>query len=103
MALDAETLNQLLDTLERFVLNRLRPLEAEVAEADAIPDEVVEEMKELGLFGLTIPEEYGGAGLTNLESVVAEGRRGNEDPATAGTLSDHDRFAVFTPGQHFRR
>ncbi len=64
MALDPETLTQLLDAVRRFVAERLRPMEAEVAEADAIPDALVQEMRELGLFGLSIPEAYGGLGLS---------------------------------------
>ena len=55
MALDSDTLQQLLDTLTRFVNERLRPLESKTAADDRIPQEVVEEMKALGLFGLTIP------------------------------------------------
>ncbi len=64
MALDPETLTQLLDAVRRFVTERLRPMEAEVAEADAIPDALVQDMRELGLFGLSIPEEYGGLELS---------------------------------------
>ncbi len=64
MALDAETRDQLIDTVRRFVAERLRPLEAKVAEEDAMPPEVVDEMKGLGLFGLSIPEEYGGLDLS---------------------------------------
>jgi alkylation response protein AidB-like acyl-CoA dehydrogenase len=52
MALDAETRDQLIDTVRRFVTERLRPLEAKVSEDDAMPADVVEEMKALGLFGL---------------------------------------------------
>ncbi|WP_293321848.1 acyl-CoA dehydrogenase family protein, partial [Phenylobacterium sp.] len=63
MALDAETRDQLIDTVRRFVTERLRPLEAQVSETDAMPDDVVAEMKELGLFGLSIPAEYGGLDL----------------------------------------
>jgi acyl-CoA dehydrogenase len=55
MALDQDTLTQLLDTVERFVTERLRPLEHRVAEEDRVPDEVVAEMREFGLFGLSIP------------------------------------------------
>src|SRR4051794_3245990 len=62
MALDQDSLTQLLDTVERFVRERLRPIESEVAENDRIPDHIAAEMKELGLFGLSIPEEYGGVG-----------------------------------------
>ena len=64
MALDTETRDQLLEAVRRFVAERLRPMEAEVAEADAIPDALVAEMRELGLFGLSIPEEYGGLDLS---------------------------------------
>ncbi len=64
MALDPETLTQLLNAVRRFVAERLRPMEAEVAEADAIPDALVQEMRELGLFGLSIPEAYGGLELS---------------------------------------
>lgn len=81
MALDAETLNQLVDTLEKFVTNRLKPLEAQIAEEDAIPDEVVDEMKELGLFGLTIPEEFGGLGLNMSEEVAVARVFGHTAPA----------------------
>jgi acyl-CoA dehydrogenase len=69
MALDQETFLQLTETIRRFVTRRLVPLEAEVAQRDEIPTDVVEDMRELGLFGLSIPEEFGGIGL-NLEEEV---------------------------------
>ena len=56
MALDRETLEQLLETLARFVDERLIPAEARVDAEDHIPDSIVAEMKDLGLFGITIPE-----------------------------------------------
>lgn len=67
--LDAETFAQLLDTVARFVRERLVPLEAKVAEDDKVPAEVVDEMRALGLFGLSIPQDYGGLGLTMEEEV----------------------------------
>ena len=67
MSLDQDTLDQLLDTIRRFVRNRLMPLEEQVASTDQIPESVISEMRELGLFGLTIPEEYGGLGLNTEE------------------------------------
>lgn len=69
MALDPETFDALIETIRRFVAERLRPLEAQVAEADEVPDEIVREMREMGLFGLSIPEEFGGLGLTMSEEV----------------------------------
>jgi acyl-CoA dehydrogenase len=81
MALDRDTLNQLLDTVERFVTERLRPLEERVAEEDRIPPEVVAAMRELGLFGLSIPEEYVGLGLTMAEEAQVAFRLGRTSPA----------------------
>ena len=69
MATDVETFSQLLDTVERFVADRLRPAEAELEAEDRVPDHLVAEMKQLGLFGLTIPEDYGGLGLEASEEV----------------------------------
>jgi acyl-CoA dehydrogenase len=63
-AMDHDTLEQLLSGLRRFVNERLIPLEAKVADDDAIPADALAEMRSLGLFGLSIPEEYGGLGLT---------------------------------------
>ncbi|MBT3916408.1 MAG: acyl-CoA dehydrogenase [Rhodospirillaceae bacterium] len=81
MALDTETFNILLETVERFVAERLVPLEAQVASEDQVPADVIAEMKELGLFGLTIPEEYGGLGLTMTEEIEVAIRLGGTTPA----------------------
>ena len=64
MALDPQTLRAFLDTIARFVRERLVPAEAEVAESDAVPGAIVAEMRRLGLFGMTIPEAHGGLGLS---------------------------------------
>ncbi|WP_342620924.1 acyl-CoA dehydrogenase family protein [Rhodoferax sp. GW822-FHT02A01] len=71
MIRDPETIKLLQDSIARFVNERLVPLEAQVAETDQIPDDVVADMKELGLFGMSIPEAYGGMGLTMEEEVLA--------------------------------
>ena len=69
MIRDADTLNALVATVDRYVRERLVPLEHQVAETDEIPPDVVQEMREMGLFGLTVPEAYGGLGLTMEEEV----------------------------------
>jgi acyl-CoA dehydrogenase len=61
--MDAETFEQFIEQLDRFVRERLIPAEPEVIANDAIPGDIIGEMKEMGLFGLTVPEEFGGAGL----------------------------------------
>ncbi|MEH6516344.1 MAG: acyl-CoA dehydrogenase family protein [Halioglobus sp.] len=81
MIRDQELLDGLLATISRFVRERLVPLENQVAEQDAVPDEIVEEMKSLGLFGMTIPEEYGGIGLTMEEEVLVAFELGKTSPA----------------------
>ncbi len=81
MALDPETFDALIDTVRRFVAERLRPLEADVEAADAIPDTVIAEMKEMGLFGLSIAEEYGGLGLNMVEECRVAIEMGRTTPA----------------------
>ena len=81
MIRDQETLNILLNSLSRFVRGRLMPNESIVAETDKIPDDIVQEMKSLGLFGFTIPEQYGGLGLTMEEEVMVAFELGQTSPA----------------------
>ncbi len=81
MPLDTETLVQLRQTVRRFVDERLIPLEQQVAETDKMPAEVVQEMRELGLFGLTIPEQYGGLGLNTYEECQVVMELGRAAPA----------------------
>jgi len=64
MALDAESFDLLLPAIQRFVLERLVPAEDHLEEHDEVPADIVEDMKAMGLFGLSIPEEFGGIGLS---------------------------------------
>ncbi|WP_426260939.1 acyl-CoA dehydrogenase family protein [Sphingomonas sp. DC1100-1] len=86
MALNPETFDALIDTVRRFVGERLRPLEADVEAADAIPDAVVAEMKEMGLFGLSIAEDYGGLGLDMVEECRVAIEMGRTTPAFRSTF-----------------
>ena len=86
MALDADTFDALIDTVRRFVAERLRPLEADVEAADAIPDAVIAEMKEMGLFGLSIAEEFGGLGLDMVEECRVAIEMGRTTPAFRSTF-----------------
>jgi len=70
MIRDQETLNILLDSVSRFVREQLVPIEEQVAETDTIPETVVAQMRNLGLFGLSVPEQYGGLDLTMEEEVL---------------------------------
>jgi len=84
--LDAETFDALIDTVSRFVRERLRPLESEVEANDAIPDDIIREMRELGLYGLSIDPEYGGLGLTMSEEVRVAIELGRTTPAFRSTF-----------------
>ncbi|QCP50399.1 acyl-CoA dehydrogenase [Trinickia violacea] len=64
MALDSESFELLLVSVRRFIGERLVPAEDTVEELDDVPADIVEDMKTMGLFGLSIPEEYGGIGLS---------------------------------------
>lgn len=86
MALDPETFDALIDTIRRFVAERLRPLEDKVGEEDEVPDDIVAEMRAMGLFGLSIPEEYGGLGLTMSEEVRVALEFGRTTPAFRSTF-----------------
>jgi acyl-CoA dehydrogenase len=81
MIRDPETLAALVENIAQFVRERLIPNEALVEDTDAIPGAIVAEMKSLGLFGLSIPPEYGGIGLTMEEEVAVAFELGRTSPA----------------------
>lgn len=81
MIRDPETLKILLDSIQQFVNEALIPRENEVAETDNIPDDIVAQLQEMGLFGLTIPEEFGGLGVTMEEEVNIAFEPGRTSPA----------------------
>ena len=67
MSQSNETVEQLASAVRRFVREELLPAEQQVEEDDEIPERIVAQLKELGLFGMTIPEEFGGLGLSMYE------------------------------------
>lgn len=81
MSLDSESLALFLSSLRRFVDQELITAEAAVSETDEIPTHLVQQMRELGLFGLSIPEAYGGAGLNMAQEVAVAFELGRTSPA----------------------
>lgn len=71
MIKDQERLQALLAQTRQWVRDRAIPAEDRVAESDEVPAELVREMREQGFFGWSIPQEYGGLGLTTEELVLA--------------------------------
>ena len=61
--MDEDTLALLLGTIRSFVRERLIPAEEQIDAEDCVPPEIIAEMRGLGLYGLTIPQTYGGLGL----------------------------------------
>ena len=80
-SVDETTMTNLIDVVRKYVNERLIPLEPKVSEEDKIPEEVVQEMRDLGLFGLTIPQEYGGIGLNTEQECRVVMELGRTSPA----------------------
>lgn len=101
MIRDPETFNILLDTLRRFVRERLIPAEQQLVENDEIPPAIIAEMREMGLFGLTIPVEYGGLGLTTEEEALTSMEMCRASPAfrsIAGTNNGIGSLGIVIDG-----
>ena len=88
MAFDAEIRAALIEQVRRFVTEKCIPIEAEVGDNDAVPQSIVDEMKNLGLFGIAVPEEYGGLALDMETECLVAFELGHTSPAfrsVAGT------------------
>lgn len=66
-----EDVNALRDMVHRFAQERIKPMAAEIDQKNEFPNELWKEFGELGLLGVTTPEEYGGAGMSYLAHVIA--------------------------------
>lgn len=81
MIRDHDTITTLVDAVRQFVNERLRPAEESVEENDQIPDEIRQEMQEMGLYGMALPEEFGGLGMTQEEEVLMSIELSKTSPA----------------------
>lgn len=90
MIRDQSTIDALVATVRRFVSERLVPAEARVEEDNRIPDGIVADMRALGLFGLSIPEQYGGLGLTMEEEVLVALEIGRTSPAFRSVIGTNN-------------
>ena len=64
--LSADIYEQIRETARRFAEDRIRPRAGDLDESEAFPADIYQEMAELGLFGITVPDTYGGVGLDTL-------------------------------------
>jgi len=60
---DPDVRQEIVETVRRFVANEVVPVASDLEHEDRFPVEIVQQMRDLGLFGVTIPESYGGLGL----------------------------------------
>lgn len=81
MALDTESFELLRATVQRFIQERLIPAENHLEEHDEVPLDIVQDMKDMGLFGLTVPEEFGGIGLSVSQEILVNYELGRTAPA----------------------
>ncbi|HAT84974.1 MAG TPA: acyl-CoA dehydrogenase, partial [Rhizobiales bacterium] len=66
-----ETADMLRDAVAAFAADELAPIAADIDKNDAFPRELWNKMGDMGLLGITVPEEFGGAGMGYLEHVIA--------------------------------
>jgi alkylation response protein AidB-like acyl-CoA dehydrogenase len=86
-------------TVREFVEREVYPVAEELEHRDEFPEKIVEGMKELGLFGLTVPEEYGGAGLDLLTYALVGVELSRGWMSLSGILNTHF-MAVYLLKQH---
>ncbi|WP_339757112.1 acyl-CoA dehydrogenase family protein [uncultured Hoeflea sp.] len=90
MIRDRELIAALTETVRRFVRERLVPAEAQVEEDNAIPQGLIDEMRSMGLFGMSIAEAYGGLGLTMEEEVLVALELGYTSPAFRSVIGTNN-------------
>ncbi|MDB5905459.1 MAG: Acyl-coA dehydrogenase [Betaproteobacteria bacterium] len=80
---------QLCDQIRRFIRAEVDPRSREIEESDAVPEDLIDKARELGLFGLTIPEEYGGIGLDLAGKCAVEEEMGKTNYGFATLIGNH--------------
>jgi alkylation response protein AidB-like acyl-CoA dehydrogenase len=104
----SDTQKAIVETVREFVDKEVIPVADEMEHSDEYPEAIVEQMKEMGLFGITVPEEFGGIGetLTTYALTVVELARGWM--SLSGVLNTHfmgcyliNRFGTDEQRQNF--
>jgi len=85
---------QFCEALRRFVEHEVEPRSRWIEEHDEIPDELMRMARELGLFGITIPEEYGGAGFDLAAKCAVEEELGKSNYGFASVIANHTGIAT---------
>jgi acyl-CoA dehydrogenase len=85
--MDPDSFAAFTDQLDRYVRDRLIPAEPRLLETDCVPADILDEMRAMGLFGITIPESHGGAGMNVSQYVETIRRLAYAAPAYRSALS----------------
>jgi acyl-CoA dehydrogenase len=94
--MDNADLEDVIATVRDFIRDRVIPHEAEIDVTDEMPAGVREEAAQMGLFGFTIPEEYGGLGLTVSQEVRLVFELGYTTPAFRSMFGTNNGIAGHT-------
>lgn len=90
--LNAEERN-IVEMISQFADKEIRPLVREYEEADKFPQEIIDKMKDLGFFGLKVPVEYGGSGISNMAYANVFEELASVWMTSAGVIGTHSLFA----------
>ena len=85
----SEEVRLLCDEVRRFIRNEVDPLSRRIEEEDDIPEALVQKAREMGLFGLTIPDEFGGSGLDLAGKCAIEEEMGKTNYGFATLIGNH--------------
>jgi acyl-CoA dehydrogenase len=91
--MDAAEFTDILTAVRQFVRTQVMPREDEIEESDAIPDDIRRAARDMGLFGYTLPAEYGGLGLTLSEDVQLAFEFGYTTPAFRSMFGTNNGIA----------
>jgi acyl-CoA dehydrogenase len=84
-----QEIEQMKKMVKNFVDNEVEPYAQQIEDEDKIPDHLVEQAKDLGLFGISIPEEYGGIGLNAVGKAVVLEQLGHTHNGFVSLISAH--------------
>ncbi|RYC15702.1 acyl-CoA dehydrogenase family protein [Ciceribacter ferrooxidans] len=90
---DEET-EALRDAVHRLAQERVKPMAAEIDRSNAFPNELWREMGNLGLLGVTVPEEYGGVGLTYLAHTIVVEELARASASVSLSYGAHSNLCV---------
>ncbi|WP_347266871.1 isovaleryl-CoA dehydrogenase [Paracoccus sp. (in: a-proteobacteria)] len=89
-----EDVNALRETVHRWAQERIRPIAADVDRSNRFPNAMWREMGEIGLLGITVPEEFGGAGMGYLAHVIATEELARASASVSLSYGAHSNLCV---------